>query len=104
MTLVIHRLISNLCHYIGKRWNGAAVLGVPADQISPPCLHIRRTLGSGISQVKLMQQEEDSKLQEALAAVAEGKLPVRVSQSTSRDSSSSLQFGGQERRRRPKHI
>ena len=54
-----------------------------------------------MSQLELVQQEEEARLQDALAALAEGKLPVRVA-SAGRAEDSSLQFREPERRRRPK--
>ena len=55
-----------------------------------------------MSQLELVQQEEEARLQDALAALAEGKLPVRAAPSAGGPEDSSLQFGEPERRRRPK--
>jgi len=63
----------------------------------------RQTLGTDISQLQLLQQEEENKLQEALLAVSEGKLPVRVSATAVNGPDASLlKYGETDRRRKPK--
>lgn len=57
-----------------------------------------------VSQIQLKQQEEELRLREALQAVADGEAPVAVSSKKTSFSkeSKSLEFGPEERRRRPK--
>ncbi|GAX83007.1 hypothetical protein CEUSTIGMA_g10434.t1 [Chlamydomonas eustigma] len=64
----------------------------------------RPSMGSSVSAVQLAQTDEERSLKEALAAVAEGKAPVNMKQSSRgfAGEATSLQFGVEQKRRRVK--